>query len=87
MKVLYGLGGLACFTFADRPLRFGIGDRLIACDRTFMSQGQVLDRERSFFGTIRVIRVEPGPYHQLIVHGNTLHGQQSFLTRPAAESR
>jgi hypothetical protein len=41
------------------------------------SQGQVLLRERSFFGTIRVVRVEPGPYHQLI-HGSTLHGQQSL---------
>ena len=77
MKVLYGLGGLACFTFADRPLRFALGIGSLLAIGTFMSQGQVLDRERSFFGTIRVIRVEPGPYHQLI-HGNTLHGQQSL---------
>jgi hypothetical protein len=42
-----------------------------------MSQGQVLHRERSFFGTLSVVRLEPGPYHQLI-HGNTIHGQQSL---------
>ena len=77
MKVLYGLGGIACFTFADRPLRFALGIASLLATGTLMSQGQVLHRERSFFGTIRVIRVEPGPYHQLI-HGNTLHGQQSL---------
>ncbi len=77
MKVLYGLGGVACFTFAERPLRFALGIAALLATGTLMSQGQVLDRERSFFGTIRVIRVEPGPYHQLI-HGNTLHGQQSL---------
>ncbi len=77
MKVLYSLGGVACFTFAERPLRFTLGIAALLAIGMLMSQGQVLHRERSFFGTIRVIRVEPGPYHQLI-HGNTLHGQQSL---------
>ena len=77
MKVLYSLGGVACFAFAERPLRFALGIASLLATGMLMSQGQVLHRERSFFGTIRVIRVEPGPYHQLI-HGNTLHGQQSL---------
>jgi len=77
MKVLYGLGGVACFTFAERPLRFALGIAALLATGMLMSHGQVLLRERSFFGTIRVIRAEPGPYHQLI-HGNTLHGQQSL---------
>ncbi len=77
LKVLYGLGGVACFTFAERPLRFALGIASLLGTGLFISQGQVLDRERSFFGTLRVIQVEPGPYHQLI-HGNTLHGQQSL---------
>ncbi len=77
MKVVYSFGGVACFTFAERPLRFTLGIASLLATGMLMSQGQVLHRERSFFGTIRVIRVEPGPYHQLI-HGNTLHGQQSL---------
>jgi hypothetical protein len=77
MKVLYSLGGVACFSFAERPLRFALGIAALLATGMLMSEGQVLHRQRSFFGTIRVIRVEPGPYHQLI-HGNTLHGQQSL---------
>jgi hypothetical protein len=77
LKVMYGLGGLACFTFAERPLRFALGVGALLATAMLVSQGQVLHRERGFFGTIRVVRVEPGPFHQLI-HGNTLHGQQSF---------
>ena len=77
LKVLYGLGGLACFAFAERPLRFALGIASLLATGIFMSQGHVLYRERNFFGTVQVVRVDPGPFHQLI-HGNTLHGQQSF---------
>jgi hypothetical protein len=84
IKVLYGLAGVACFMFADRPLRFALGIASLLTAGMLTNQGQVLLRERSFFGTIRVVRVEPGPYHQLI-HGNTLHGQQSLEPRRGQE--
>jgi hypothetical protein len=58
MKVMYGLGGLACFTFADRPLRFALGVGALLATAMLVSQGQVLHRERGFFGTIQVVRVE-----------------------------
>jgi hypothetical protein len=77
LKVLYGLAGAACFTFAERPLRFALGIACVLATGTLMSHGQVLYQERNFFGTVRVVSVEPGPYHQLI-HGSTLHGQQSL---------
>src|SRR5262249_17261114 len=77
MKILYSLGGIACFTFAERPLRFALGIGALRAAGMLGSDGQVLLRERSFFGTVRVVQVEPGPFHQLI-HGNTLHGQQSL---------
>jgi hypothetical protein len=75
MILAYGLGILTCFTFVERPVRFALGIAALLGSGILMSQGQVLHRERSFFGTLSVVRLEPGPYHQLI-HGNTVHGQQ-----------
>jgi spermidine synthase len=77
MKVVYGLGALACFTFADRPLRFALGIAWLFGTGMLMDQGEVIHRERSFFGSLKIVRSESGPFHQLF-HGNTLHGQQSF---------
>jgi hypothetical protein len=77
MKVAFGLGGLICFTFAERPVRFALGVASLLAAGMLMNQGHVLHRERSFFGTTRVVLVEGGSYHQLS-QGNTLHGQQSL---------
>ena len=75
--VVNTLGVFACYTFKDRPVRFALGVAALLANGILMGDGQVLHRERSFFGVIRIRRVEPGPYHQLF-HGSTLHGQQSL---------
>jgi hypothetical protein len=77
MILAFSLGSLICFTFVERPVRFALGIAALLGSGMLMSQGQVLHRERSFFGSLSVVRLEPGPYHQLI-HGTTVHGQQSL---------
>jgi hypothetical protein len=75
--LVYGLPVVACFAFADRPLRFGLGVGAVLMAGVLCRDpyGRVLHRERGFFGDLHV-RIDPtGEYTQL-VHGTTLHGQQ-----------
>ena len=72
----YGVPVVLCYLFVERPVRFGlcVGAVLLASALCTRMDKNVLFRERSFFGILKVeLR---GGYHSL-VHGTTLHGMQS----------
>ncbi len=68
-----------CYTFLERPLRFGLGlgALLLAGGLAPGVHGSAIYRTRNFFGVHRVTVDPTGAYHR-IVHGNTVHGQQSL---------
>ena len=72
----YGPPILLCYLWVDRPLRFalGVGAILFANSLCADVGKEILHRERSFFGVLRVER--DGSYNRL-VHGTTLHGMQA----------
>lgn len=75
--VLSSLAGVACYSFRDRPIRFGLGVGAILVGGAFHSDAhnRILLTERSFFGVLRVFGDSDGKYHHL-VHGYTIHGAQ-----------
>src|SRR5206468_10502588 len=75
--LMVGLPAIACFTFVDRPVRFGLGLGGILIGGWFYlgPHGKTLHVERNFFGVARVTIGQDGRLHYF-VHGNTLHGQQ-----------
>ena len=75
--VIVGLPAIACFTFVERPLRFGLGMVAILGGGWFYPgpHGKTLHVERNFFGVSRVTVDETGTF-RYFVHGNTLHGAQ-----------
>jgi spermidine synthase len=79
----YGLPAVLCYTFVERPLRFGLGlgAILLASGACATADEGPLFQKRSFFG---VMKVEQGVeraegrefrFHRL-VHGTTVHGKQ-----------
>ena len=77
LRLLFVLPTILCFTFSNRPVRFGLGLAvLFLCNGTLIHEtGKRLYSERSFFGVSRVINDEKGKIHWL-THGNTIHGGQ-----------
>jgi len=75
--VIVGLPAIACFTFVDRPIRFGLGLAGVLIGGWFYlgPHGKTLHVERNFFGVARVTLGQDGRL-RYFVHGNTLHGQQ-----------
>lgn len=82
------LGLLAClaaalvYSFSWRPVRFGlgvaalIGAGLLVGTFTAGAKGEVLHRERNFFGSLQVVLdKEPNRIH--LVHNTTSHGAQN----------
>ena len=71
--------GILCFSFRNRPVRFGLGMGAILLVGFVWTGGQerTLYRERNFFGIHRVVHDPEGGYH-LLFHGTTLHGAQSL---------
>jgi spermidine synthase len=67
-----------CFACSTRPMRFGLAVAAVLLTSLVCKEvrGQVLYRERGFFGDLHVRRDNTGDYLQL-VHGTTLHGMQS----------
>jgi hypothetical protein len=67
-----------CYSFSRRPVRFGLalGMMLIAMKLTAPNVGSLLEADRTFFGVLRVRAAMPGPRH-VLMHGNTIHGEQS----------
>jgi hypothetical protein len=78
-KLAFGMAGLACYAFKDRPVRFGLGlgAVLLVAGTYTSSYGRVLYQHRNYFGVLRVAYDGSGNFNRLI-HGHTLHGQQSL---------
>ena len=78
-KFAFGLSALVCYAFKDRPLRFGLalGAVLLVGGAYTSSYGRVLYQHRNYFGVHRVTYDPSGNFNRLI-HGHTLHGQQSL---------
>jgi hypothetical protein len=78
-SLLFGVPAVLCFTFVERPVRFALG--LAAVMLASVSANNLGERTyfvvRNFYGVVRVTEDRTGQFRQ-IVHGNTMHGQQSL---------
>ncbi len=77
--VVFGVLALGAFVVARYPLRFALSVAALLLAGSFYhgEKGRVLHAERSFFGVHRVT-LDPTGHFRLLVHGMTLHGQQSL---------
>ena len=78
-KFVLGLAAFACYALAARPIRFAaaIGAVLAIGGLSTGKGGPVVYRSRSFFGVLKVVRVQtPDGEARQLVHGRTLHGEQ-----------
>ena len=77
--VLLGVPAMVSFTFAERPVRFGLGIAAILLAGILFNlfQGEELYAERSFFGVNRVT-TDSEQNVRKIYHGTTAHGWQSL---------
>ena len=78
-KFVLGLAAFACYALAGRPVRFAaaIGVVLVIGGLSIGKGGPVEYRSRSFFGVLKVVRVQtPEGEARQLVHGRTLHGEQ-----------
>jgi len=71
----YGVPTVLCYTFVERPFRFGlsVGAILLASGFNTLFDTTVSYQDRSFFG---VLKVENDRFFRRLVHGTTLHGKQ-----------
>jgi hypothetical protein len=77
--------GMFCFSFRNRPIRFGLGiGALILVGFLSTGERQVLYQERNFFGILKVLHDSRGNY-RFLFHGTTLHGAQSLDPRRRRE--
>ena len=76
-RLVFGLSGVLCLSFARRPLRFGLGMGAVLIVSGFYpsSYGDLLYGNRSFFGVYRAMLDKSEKYH-LLFHGTTIHGAQ-----------
>ena len=72
-----GVPAVCIFAFSNRPLRFGLGVAavLIAGWQFQAPAGQVIERDRNFFGVSKV-QYDPALNLRRYIHGNTFHGRQ-----------
>ncbi len=79
VALTYGLPIAVCLFFHERPIRFGltVGAIMLASTFSFGQQGNLLHRERSFFGVYHVMNDSQRRY-RLLIHGTTNHGMQSL---------
>jgi SAM-dependent methyltransferase len=77
-NLLAGALLLTAFLLIRTPVRYTLAiASLLASTSIFRgAQNQVLDRDRNFFGVVRVTE-EPGPRLRKLYHGTTIHGVQS----------
>ena len=77
--LIFGVSAVIGLSFARRPLRFGLGifAIMLATIGYHGPFGDLLFRERSFFGFYRATRDVENKFH-FIFHGTTLHGVQSL---------
>jgi hypothetical protein len=88
VAAMFALPALVCYTFLERPVRFGLGiGALLLASSLYPGfhgradvHGRVVYRTRSFFGVHKVVEVTDGKgqRYRRLIHGNTVHGQQSL---------
>jgi hypothetical protein len=76
---MFALPMVICYTFQQRPLRFalGVAGIMLAAGLYQGVYGPAEVRVRGFFGVHRVTIDSTGAF-RVLVHGNTIHGQQSL---------
>ncbi len=79
LGVMFAVPVFLCYTFLERPWRFGLGMGaiLLASGLYQGVHGRTETRMRSFFGVHRVTVDVTGSF-RVLVHGNTVHGMQSL---------
>jgi hypothetical protein len=85
IALMFGLPGIICYTFLSRTLRFALGIAALFVAGAFYQgvYGGTILRARSFFGIHRV--TEDNDRH-ILVHGNTVHGQQNMTPEHRREA-
>jgi SAM-dependent methyltransferase len=86
IALLYGIPGVICFSFKDRPIRFALGVATVFLAVAYFSDaksGNVLWKDRNFFGVNRVCLDQDKRFH-LLVNGSTIHGLQR-ISPPSSE--
>ncbi|MEW6304477.1 MAG: fused MFS/spermidine synthase, partial [Verrucomicrobiota bacterium] len=75
--LMFGVPLLVCYLMTPWPARFGLALGAVMVGGSFHAdfQGNILKRERNFFGVSRITTDERGRFNQ-IFHGNTIHGRQ-----------
>lgn len=81
-NVFTGLLLLACYFFIRRPIRYtlAIATLLISAGLFRQARAHIIERDRNFFGVLRVADDSDKPLRRLF-HGTTIHGVQ--FTNPA----
>jgi hypothetical protein len=77
MLIFLAIPALLCWTFASRPIRFGLGIALLLAPAVLLppAHARLLEVRRSFFGVHRILLTRDGHFIQLF-HGTTMHGAQ-----------
>jgi hypothetical protein len=85
-NVFAGLTVLGCYLLVRRPVRYAMAlTTLLICTTMFRhAQSPVIERDRNFFGVLRVVDDTDGPLRRLY-HGTTIHGIQSRLAEKKCE--
>jgi hypothetical protein len=78
LAVAFAVPLVLCYTLHDRPLRYalGVGALFLASGFYAGVHGTAQFARRSFFGVHRVA-LDPTGHYRVLIHGNTIHGQQS----------
>ena len=81
IALVVGVAGAVAFLLAGRSAWFAplLGVALLVAHS--QSDGQVLARERTFYGVYRVVANNEG--NHVLVSGTTIHGAQKFSPRPS----
>ena len=77
-----------CFSFSARPVRFGLGlgMMLLAIPLSQPQADGPIVADRTFFGVLRVRADAAGTQH-VLMHGNTIHGEQNLEAGRRREPR
>lgn len=87
LGLVFMIPAMICFSFKERPLRFGLGFGavLLVCGYYMgLRMGREVYAERNFFGVKRVLIGPEGKY-RMLVHGGILHGCQNIVPEAQLE--
>src|SRR5438034_7441595 len=95
--LVYGLPAVLCYTFVERPLRFGLSVAAIMLGAAYLETLShpdskeiyiTLRKTRTFFGVLKVSsrgKKDGDVWYHYLYHGTTLHGQQDWEGGPKDE--